>query len=91
MLDAVQDEATLWTKPFADVLHDIKDEISPLQHRKSNVLNQENLQSQLRLIQYYLDKDLIVQAVLYLENGWLVCSCLEQIDVKTGETRMFEE
>ncbi len=71
LLDAVQDEATLWTKPFADVLHDIKDEISPLQHRKSNVLNQENLQSQLRLIQYYLDKDLIVQAVL-LSREWLV-------------------
>ena len=71
LLEMVQDEASLWAKPFADVLHDLKKEIYPLQNKESTALSKGSLQTQLRLIQYCLDKDLVVQAVL-LAREWLV-------------------
>lgn len=74
LLKTVQNEALRWAKPFADVLQDINAEISPLQNRAPDILNIENLEAQLKLIEYYLNKDLVVQAVL-LAREWLV-SCL---------------
>ncbi len=71
LLEAVQEEAERWTKPFADVLQDLSKEINPLQVEKPAMLNLAHLKAQIKLIHYYLKKDLVVQAVL-LAREWLV-------------------
>lgn len=71
LLKTVQEEAERWTKPFADVLQDISKEINPLQVGKPAMLNPAHLKAQIKLIHYYLKKDLVVQAVL-LAREWLV-------------------
>jgi CRISPR-associated DxTHG motif protein len=71
LLDKAQGEASLWAKPFANILNDLKNEILPLQIEDSTILNLENLQTQLRLIKYYIAKDLVVQAFL-LAREWMV-------------------
>ena len=47
---------------------------------------QKNLQTRLRLIKY-IAKDLVVKRFSWPANEWLVCSCLEQIGLKTGRDR----
>lgn len=71
LLETVQEEARRWAKPFADILQDLSNEIIPLQVEKPAILNTTHLKAQVRLIHYYLKKDLVVQAVL-LTREWLV-------------------
>jgi CRISPR-associated DxTHG motif protein len=71
LLKTVQEEAQRWAKPFANVLQDLNKEINPLLVEKPTVLNLEHLKTQVKLIRYYLKKDLVVQAVL-LAREWLV-------------------
>ena len=71
LLETVQEEAGRWTKPFADVLHDISKEINPLHVEQPAILNSVHLKAQVMLIHYYLKKDLVIQAVL-LAREWLV-------------------
>ncbi|MBE3518904.1 MAG: TIGR02221 family CRISPR-associated protein [Firmicutes bacterium] len=69
--DQVRDEVTRWAKPFGLVLSDLTDEIRPLAIPNASALDDEHLQRQLALIEYYLNKDLTVQAVL-LGREWLI-------------------
>ena len=74
LLESAEDEVILWAKPFADILQDLNKELSPLVAPEPTNLSRDNLRTQLKLVHYYLDKDLVVQAVL-LAREWLV-SCL---------------
>ncbi|MGI6616105.1 MAG: TIGR02221 family CRISPR-associated protein [Dethiobacteria bacterium] len=71
LLEKVQEEASLWAKPFADILHDLEKDIDPLQNEDPYALNMKNLDAQLALINYYAERDLIVQTIL-LAREWLV-------------------
>lgn len=67
----VEQEAARWAKPFRHVLSRLTDELSPLATGDARTLDEEGLRRQLSLIQHYVEKDLIVQAVL-LGREWLV-------------------
>jgi len=71
LLQNVKDEASRWAKPFSEILSKIDEELSPLAVEQPNTLTRENLERQLALIDYYLRKDLVVQAVL-LAREWMV-------------------
>ena len=71
LLKTVQEEARRWAKPFADVLQNISEEIDPLYIEQPAILSPAHLKAQIVLIRYYLEKDLVVQAVL-LAREWLI-------------------
>lgn len=67
----VEQEAARWAKPFRHILSRLTDELSPLATGDARALDEEGLRRQLSLIKHYVQKDLIVQAVL-LGREWLV-------------------
>ncbi len=67
----VEPEAARWAKPFNFVLSALTDELGALAMEAPHALDAEVLRRQLALIKHYIEKDLIVQAVL-LEREWLV-------------------
>ncbi|WP_165847812.1 TM1812 family CRISPR-associated protein [Ammonifex thiophilus] len=71
LLREVEREARRWAKPFQYILSRIDHELYPLATEQANTLTRENLERQLALIDYYLQKDLVVQAVL-LAREWMV-------------------
>jgi len=71
LLQKVKDEASRWAKPFSEILSKIDKELSPLAAEQPDTLTREDLKRQLALIDYYLRKDLVVQAVL-LAREWMV-------------------
>lgn len=71
LLEEVREEALHWAKPFADVLQDLDKNIVPLQNEKPDALDIINLKAQFELINYCINRDLIVQTVL-LAREWLV-------------------
>ncbi|MGO0122919.1 TIGR02221 family CRISPR-associated protein [Desulfothermobacter acidiphilus] len=74
LLPEVKKEAERWAKPFGYILSRIDQELSPLATEQADTLTQENLERQLALIDYYLQKDLVVQAVLLAREcmvNWL--------------------
>jgi len=67
----VEREAVRWAKPFGHILARLTDELTPLSAADTQRLDERGLRCQLFLIKYFLEKDLIVQAVL-MEREWLV-------------------
>ncbi|MBE3582166.1 MAG: TIGR02221 family CRISPR-associated protein [Thermoanaerobacteraceae bacterium] len=67
----VEQEAARWAKPFRHILLRLTEELSPLATGDARALDEEGLRRQLSLIKHYVEKDLIVQAVL-LGREWLV-------------------
>lgn len=67
----VEQEATRWAKPFGQVLSRFADDLQLLAVDDARVLDVEGLRRQLALINHYVEKDLIVQAVL-MGREWLV-------------------
>lgn len=67
----VEREAARWAKPFGHILARLTDELTPLSAADTQMLDEGGLRCQLFLIKYFLEKDLIVQAVL-MEREWLV-------------------
>jgi len=63
-LEDVHNESILWAKPFAEILRELENEIKLLKLNKPLELNKNHLKAEHHLILYYLEKDLIVQAVL---------------------------
>lgn len=86
LLETVQHEASCWAKPFASVLKELTAEISPVKNKEPTALSIENLNTQINLIQYYLDKDLVVQAVLFARE-WLVSYVMLLTDRKADWRR----
>ncbi|MCX7969396.1 MAG: CRISPR-associated DxTHG motif protein, partial [Armatimonadetes bacterium] len=71
MLDEVKPEVERWAKPFGVILEQIKAEAAKFAHDAPDRLDAENLKKQLVLIEHYLDKGLIIQAVM-LAREWVV-------------------
>ena len=73
LVKQVEAEVARWAKPLGVVLAGIAEELAPLSGSEDDVqtLSGEELRRQLELIRHYIDKDLMVQAVL-MEREWLV-------------------
>jgi len=64
ILKDVRNESILWAKPFAEILKEMEKEITLLKLSEPLILNKDHINVEFQLINYYLQKDLIVQAVL---------------------------
>ena len=71
MLDSAQEELQQWAKRFAIILGEVRRELDKLAYEQPDCLDVENLRKQLALVEYYLKKDLIVQAIT-LAREWVV-------------------
>jgi len=71
LLEEARAEFERWAKPFSLLAGQIRNELEPLAFGQSDTLSRENLQKQLVLVEYYLKKGLIVQAVT-LAREWVV-------------------
>ncbi len=66
-----RDESNTKVRPFILLINQIKQEVSALAHGYSQELSSENLHCQLELVNYYLNKGLLVQAITLMRE-WLV-------------------
>jgi CRISPR-associated DxTHG motif protein len=71
LLEEARTEFERWAKPFALLARQIRNELKPLAFAQSDTLSQENLKKQLELVEYYLKKGLMVQAIT-LAREWVV-------------------
>lgn len=71
MLKDAMVEIEQWAKPFAVIVEQVQKELESLAHSEPERLDAENLSKQLALIEHYLKKGLIVQAVT-LAREWVV-------------------
>lgn len=71
LLQAAEEEAARWAKPFRVLLEKVREEIAQFVHVTPETLNRENLKKQLTLATYLLEKDLVLQAVL-LSREWVI-------------------
>ena len=71
LLEEARTEFDRWAKPFALLARQIRNELEPLAFDQSDTLSRENLEKQLGLVEHYLKKGLVVQAVT-LAREWVV-------------------
>lgn len=71
LLTDAREELQRWAKPFALLAEQVRQELDPFAFEKPDELNRQLLEKQLSLIKYYLQKNLIVQAVM-LAREWIV-------------------
>jgi CRISPR-associated DxTHG motif protein len=71
LLEEARTEFDRWAKPFALLAGQIRNELEPLAFDQSDTLSRENLEKQLGLVEHYLKKGLVVQAVT-LAREWVV-------------------
>lgn len=71
LVDEVKPEVERWAKPFGVVLDKVRLEAVKFAYNDPKILSEENLRKQLELIEYYLEKDLTVQAIT-LAREWIV-------------------
>ena len=75
LLEKTRTEFEQWAKPFALLASQIWSELEPLAFARPDELSRENLEKQLGLVEYYLRKGLLVQAVT-LAREWVVSYAL---------------
>jgi len=75
LLEQTRAEFKQWAKPFALLASQIWSELEPLAFDRPDELSRENLEKQLWLVEYYLKKGLVVQAVT-LAREWMVSYAL---------------
>jgi len=71
LLEEAQDEFQRWALPFALLAEQIRRELEPLAFAEPDALSRENLERQVGLVEYYLRKGLVVQAVT-LAREWVI-------------------
>ena len=71
LLEGARGEFEKWARPFALLVDQVRREVEPLAFAEPYTLDQENLERQLLLVEYYLDRGLVVQAVT-LAREWVV-------------------
>lgn len=76
-LDKAVTEVAKWAKPFSVILHRVRSEVAALAYYQPEVLDVNNLRKQLALIEHYLNKGLILQA-LTLAREWIVSWAIGQ-------------
>ncbi|MCS7292999.1 MAG: TIGR02221 family CRISPR-associated protein, partial [Gloeomargarita sp. SKYBB_i_bin120] len=70
-LQNAQQEFQRWAKPFAVIVEQVQQEIQPLAYERPKDLSKQQLRCQLALINYCLQKGLVVQAIT-LAREWVV-------------------
>ena len=71
LLEEARDEFQRWALPFALLAEQIRRELEPLAFAEPDTLSRENLERQVGLVEYYLRKELVVQAVT-LAREWVI-------------------
>jgi len=71
LLDKTTVEVMRWARPFAVILEQICSEATKFAHKEPDRLDKDNLNKQLAIIEHFLEKGLLIQAVL-LAREWLV-------------------
>jgi CRISPR-associated DxTHG motif protein len=71
MLNDAADELERWAKPFRVIVDKVRDEVAQLARERPDRLDAENMRKQLALIEHYLRKGLVMQAVT-LAREWVV-------------------
>jgi hypothetical protein len=71
LMEEARDEFQRWALPFALLAEQIRRELEPLAFDKPDALSRENLERQVGLVEYYLRKGLVVQAVT-LAREWVI-------------------
>jgi CRISPR-associated DxTHG motif protein len=71
LLDQAAAEVGRWAKPFAVILHQVREEAERLAHGEPFRLDSTHLRKQLGMIDYFLQRGLVAQAIL-LAREWLV-------------------
>ncbi|MEG3064664.1 TIGR02221 family CRISPR-associated protein [Acetomicrobium sp.] len=64
-------EVKRWAKPFAVILEQIRSEATKFAHKEPEHLDKDNLGKQLAIIEHFVEKGLLIQAVL-LAREWVV-------------------
>ncbi|HHW39897.1 MAG TPA: TIGR02221 family CRISPR-associated protein [Syntrophomonadaceae bacterium] len=67
----IEQEAVRWAKPFKHILSRVTEELTPLAVSDVSTLDEKLLKAQLSLIDYFIEKGLIVQAAL-MEREWVI-------------------
>lgn len=70
-LEAAASEAGRWAKPFAVILEQIRSEAKTFAHDAPDRLDKDNLRKQLHLVEHFVAKGLLMQAVT-LAREWVV-------------------
>ena len=71
LLGGVASEAEQWAKPFAIIIEQVRSEVGKFAHNAPDILERENLRKQLTLIEHFIEKGLLAQAIL-LSREWVV-------------------
>lgn len=71
LLEQSAEEVRRWAAPFGVIIEHVRTEVEGIAYDSPDRLDAENLRRQLALIDYYLQKGLVVQAVI-LAREWLV-------------------
>ena len=71
LLEKAKSELEEWAKPFATIIDRVHKELEAFAYKDANDLTPESLEKQLALLEYYINKDLMIPAVL-LAREWMV-------------------
>ncbi len=80
LLSDAREEFHQWAKPFALIADQIRQELEGFAFGTSDELSRQSLEKQLQLVEYYLQKGLIVQAVALAREwvvNWVALHCKE--------------
>ncbi|WP_449241542.1 TIGR02221 family CRISPR-associated protein [Desulfoscipio gibsoniae] len=80
-LPKVQQEMGRWAKPFNMLLEEVAEQYRPFYIAEPQKINQYNLNVQLRLIERFLDKGLVTQAIT-LSREWMVSLLAMHLDIQ---------
>lgn len=71
LLKKAKNELSEWAKPFTAIIEQVQKELEAFAYKNVDNLTRENLERQRALLRYYVDKGLMIQAVL-LAREWMV-------------------
>ena len=80
LLEEAKWEITRWAKPLGVLLERLRKETEPLAYEAPERPDGDNLRKQLDIIEYYLGKGLIVQAVTLARELLVSWMCLQKGD-----------
>lgn len=85
LLEEARGEFEKWAKPFVLLAEEIRRDLEPLAFAESDVLSRDNLDRQFRLVEYYLAKGLLVQAVTLARECIVSWAALQIQAIQKGD------
>jgi len=83
-------EAQKWSKPFALLIEQIRQQVEPIAHSQPDTLDEQNLRKQIAMMRFMLERGQILQALL-LQREWLVNFALWKVGQKEWLKREVRE